>query len=61
MAKSIWEDNAYGQGSLRGQVFTKIQDDIINGRYEPGDSLVETKLAEELGVSRTPVRKLYAN
>ncbi len=57
MAKSIWEDNAYGQGSLRGQVFTKIQDDIINGRYEPGDSLVETKLAEELGVSRTPVRE----
>jgi len=57
LAKSIWEDNAYGQGSLRGQVFTKIQDDIINGRYEPGDSLVETKLAEELGVSRTPVRE----
>ena len=57
MPKSIWEMDVYTQGSLRAQVFNKIQDDIINGRYEPGDSLVETKLAEELGISRTPVRE----
>lgn len=57
MPKSIWEMGIYEQSSLRSQVFNKIQDDIINGRYEPGDSLVETKLAEELGVSRTPVRE----
>lgn len=57
MEKNIWEGNGHEQGSLSSQVFNKIQDDIINGRYKPGDSLVETKLAEELGVSRTPVRE----
>ncbi len=43
--------------SLRGKVFTRLQNDILNGKYEPGESLVETKLSEELGVSRTPVRE----
>jgi DNA-binding GntR family transcriptional regulator len=43
--------------SLRGKVFAKIEQDIINGRYMSGDSLVEGKLSEELGVSRTPVRE----
>lgn len=57
MPKNIWATDIYDQSSLRGQVFNKIQDDIINGRYEPGDSLVEMKLAEELVVSRTPVRE----
>lgn len=44
-------------GSLRSRVFTQLQNDILNGLYEPGDSLIETKLSEELGVSRTPVRE----
>lgn len=57
MPKNIWATDVYDQSSLRGQVFNRIQDDIINGRYEPGDSLVEMKLAEELGVSRTPIRE----
>lgn len=57
MPRSMWETDIYDKSSLRGQVFNKIHDDIINGKYEPGDSLVETKLAEELGVSRTPVRE----
>jgi len=43
--------------SLRGKVFSQIQNEILNGKYEPGDSLIETKLSEELGVSRTPVRE----
>jgi DNA-binding GntR family transcriptional regulator len=43
--------------SLRGRVFSQIENDILNGRYQPGDSLIETKLSEELGVSRTPVRE----
>ena len=29
----------------------------MDGLYKPGDSLVETKLAKELGVSRTPIRE----
>ena len=44
-------------GSLRNRVFSQLQNDILNGLYEPGDSLIETKLSDELGVSRTPVRE----
>lgn len=43
--------------SLHSYVFNYIRDAILNGRYKPGDALVETKLAEELGVSRTPIRE----
>ena len=41
----------------RKQIFEKIRQDIIDGKYKKGDSLVEQKLAEEFGVSRTPVRE----
>ncbi|MCX7842718.1 MAG: GntR family transcriptional regulator [Clostridia bacterium] len=43
--------------SLRGRVFNQLQNDILNGKYQPGESLIETKLSEELGVSRTPIRE----
>lgn len=43
--------------SLRSRIFFKVRDDIISGRYQNGDVLVESKLAEEFGVSRTPVRE----
>ncbi len=34
-----------------------IENDILNGRYKPGESLNESKVASELNVSRTPVRE----
>ncbi|MGX8796489.1 GntR family transcriptional regulator [Fusibacter sp. JL298sf-3] len=43
--------------SLTSLIFEQIREDILNGRYANGDKLVEIKLAEELGVSRTPVRE----
>jgi DNA-binding GntR family transcriptional regulator len=43
--------------SLTSLIFDKIREDILNGRYSSGDKLVEIKLADELGVSRTPVRE----
>ena len=43
--------------SLTSLIFEKIREDILNGRYVNGDKLVEIKLADELGVSRTPVRE----
>ena len=46
-----------GSNSLRNRIFNHIQSDILNGAYEPGESLTETRLSEELGVSRTPVRE----
>jgi DNA-binding GntR family transcriptional regulator len=48
-------DSQYG--SLQSRVFSQLQNDILNGLYEPGDSLIEKKLSDELGVSRTPVRE----
>ena len=38
-------------------MFQYIKSQIIKGTYAPGDTILETKLADELGVSRTPVRE----
>lgn len=43
--------------SLRGKVFHKIREDILNGRYKPQEELRENTIGKELGVSRTPVRE----
>jgi len=43
--------------SLGARIFKQLQNDILNGKYEPGDVLTEMKLSEELGVSRTPIRE----
>ena len=43
--------------SLRGRVFTKIRDDILNGVYKEHEELKEARIGKELGVSRTPVRE----
>ncbi len=45
------------QGSLRSMVFNRLFDDILDGKYCSGETLVESKLAEKLGVSRTPIRE----
>lgn len=45
--------------SLRGRVFNRIRDDILNGRFKENDELRETAISEELGVSRTPVREAF--
>ncbi len=50
-------DTGQHSSSLHSRVYNQIRNDILNGVYEPGESLVETKLSEELGVSRTPVRE----
>ena len=43
--------------SLRSQVFARIRQDILCGKYHRGDELTEAALGAELGVSRTPVRE----
>jgi DNA-binding GntR family transcriptional regulator len=35
----------------------RLRDDIVQGRYEPGDPVPERVVAEELDVSRIPVRE----
>jgi DNA-binding GntR family transcriptional regulator len=42
---------------LREVVFDTLRDAIISGVLRPGERLMETPLAEELGVSRTPIRE----
>ncbi|WP_129358656.1 MULTISPECIES: GntR family transcriptional regulator [Micrococcaceae] len=36
----------------------KVRRQVINGRYGPGDLIPEIVLAEEFGVSRTPIREV---
>lgn len=45
--------------SLRGRVFHKLREDILDGKYEDHDELKEVAIGEELGVSRTPVREAF--
>ena len=43
--------------SLAEQVFDRLENDILTGKYSRGDVLTELKLVTDLGVSRTPVRE----
>lgn len=41
---------------MREQILPHIRQDIVLGRWKPGDRLLEPSLCEEFGVSRTPLR-----
>jgi len=43
--------------SVAESAYEAIRDGVLGGRYAPGDQLVEARLAEQLGVSRGPVRE----
>lgn len=43
--------------SLRGKVYDRIREDILNGIYKEQEELKEATLGEKMGVSRTPVRE----
>jgi DNA-binding GntR family transcriptional regulator len=43
--------------AIRPDVYDQIRWDIVHGVLRPNEALVETDLAERLGVSRTPVRE----
>jgi len=42
---------------LREQVKDVLLQRIVSGELEPGDRLVETRIAQELGTSQAPVRE----
>src|SRR5436309_13415825 len=42
---------------LREEIREQLIDDILSGRLAPGTRIVETRLAQELGVSQAPVRE----
>ena len=44
--------------SNKSEIFKQIQDKILYLDLEPGAPVNEAALAEELGVSRTPIREV---
>lgn len=47
------------KATLREQIIVAIRDAIIEGRYRSGDKIPESELADQLGVSRTPIREAF--
>jgi DNA-binding GntR family transcriptional regulator len=45
------------KNSLKEQVIDAIRNAIIEGKFRPGEKIPEQELAEQLGVSRTPIRE----
>jgi len=42
---------------LSEQVKEELLNDILKGKYQPGDRLVESLIAKEMGISQSPVRE----
>lgn len=42
---------------LHSQVYSFLRDQIIYGKVAGGEKLVESKIAKELNVSRSPIRE----
>jgi GntR family transcriptional regulator, rspAB operon transcriptional repressor len=49
----VIEDN----DALRKKVFNYLREKILSGAMSPDERLIETRIAKEIGVSRTPVRE----
>lgn len=50
-------DPPFIRSNLREQIKDVILQRILDGSYRPGERLVETRIAQELGVSQAPVRE----
>jgi DNA-binding GntR family transcriptional regulator len=55
--KSVDFFKAGEKTSLQEKVFEKLQEDILMGKLQAGDSITELAISNELGLSRTPVRE----
>jgi DNA-binding GntR family transcriptional regulator len=44
------------RSSLSDQIFSMISNRIIRSEYQPGETIYETQISKDLGVSRSPVR-----
>lgn len=56
MATSYQLEKVGGPVSLKDRAYDAIKQAILSVRLKPGTPLVETQLADELGISKTPVR-----
>jgi GntR family transcriptional regulator, rspAB operon transcriptional repressor len=57
MKKLVIQDNE----PIRKKVYTQVREQILSGRIGPQERLIETKIAQEIGTSRTPVREALHN
>jgi DNA-binding GntR family transcriptional regulator len=44
-------------GTLRSHLVERLRDDILSGKYKPGDRLNESSIARAYNISRIPVRE----
>lgn len=49
--------DSYSYQPLRKQVYEVLRETILTGKLKPGEKITEVEVAEELNVSRTPVRE----
>ena len=49
--------NKKNGGTLSGQVRNYILTKILNGEFEPGERLIEMKIARQMNTSQAPVRE----
>ncbi|MBI5561897.1 MAG: GntR family transcriptional regulator [Deltaproteobacteria bacterium] len=45
--------------TLRERIVDFIKDSVINGRLKPGERVPEQEIAENFGISRTPIREAF--
>jgi DNA-binding GntR family transcriptional regulator len=50
-------ETRFGSGALRTEIRQRLRDAIVEGRLKPGEHIVESRLAKQLGISQTPVRE----
>lgn len=51
----VWNEEELSP--IRDKVYDYIKQAIVNGVYKSGDRIIERELAEQLNVSRTPIRE----
>ena len=56
MAKKPHFETARTRGT---RLYASLYSDILTGRLRPGEALSETRIADQHGISRTPVREVF--
>ena len=55
--ESITDDLVVARRTVQDSVFTRLRSMILSHKLKSGEKLVQSGLAEQLGVSRTPIRE----
>jgi DNA-binding GntR family transcriptional regulator len=57
VSTTLFLDPVLQRQTLSAQIYTRLEDSVLNGDLPPGTKLSEEQLAERFGVSRAPVRE----